>query len=110
MRCHRSTRFCAALTRWASVRCAATGMIRLTPNSTPFSMAHSMRSNLKMERRGIKRGAGRGRNNVAELKLDPVAGDAYDTTAADAFPGRDVELLPNPSAKHLREMLGMRAD
>ncbi len=52
---------------------------------------------------------GRGRNDIAELKLDSVAGDAYDTAAADVFPSRDVEFLPNPSAKHLREVLGMRA-
>ena len=33
-----------------------------------------------------------------------------DTTAADAVPGRDVEFLSDPSAKHLREMLGVSAD
>jgi hypothetical protein len=49
-------------------------------------------------------------NNLAELKLHPVTGDAYDPTAADAVSGRDVEFLPDSSAKHLRKVLGMRSD
>ena len=63
-----------------------------------------------MERTRVRSGGRSGRNNFAELELDPVVGDADDATAADAFPSRDIELLPDPAAKHLREMLGVSAD
>ena len=109
MRCQRSTRFCAALARWASVRCATTGMIRLAPSSTHFSMAHSMRSNLKMERTRVRLGL-RDTNNFAKFKLDPIVRDAGDTAAADKVTGRDIKFLPDSSAKDLREMPGVRTD
>ena len=45
----RPTRFAAELARCFSVRPASTGIILATPSSVHFSIAHSMRSNLKME-------------------------------------------------------------
>ena len=55
-----------------SVRCAITGTMRATPSSTHFSIAHSMRSNLKMERTRVRLGTGCGRNDFAEFELDPI--------------------------------------
>src|SRR4029077_11502849 len=51
-----------------------------------------------------------GRNNCAELKLDPVIGDAHDTTATDAVPSRAAKFLPDTGAKHSSKMLGVGAD
>src|ERR1700690_3384347 len=51
-----------------------------------------------------------GRDNFAKFKLDPAIRDACDATTANAFPGRDIELLPHPATKHLREVLGMSTD
>ena len=50
------------------------------------------------------------RNDLAELELDSIVRDAGDATAADALTRGDVKLLPDLSAKHLREMPGVRAD
>ena len=49
-------------------------------------------------------------NNFAELKLDPIVRDTGNTAAADKVTGRDVKFLPDPSAKDLREMPGVRTD
>jgi hypothetical protein len=51
-----------------------------------------------------------GRNDFAELKLDPPGGDVGDTTAADTLTSHNVKFLPDPAAKHLREMLGVETD
>ena len=48
MRRQRSTRFSAAIARCFSVRRAITGTIVVTFSSVHFSIAHSMRSNLKI--------------------------------------------------------------
>ncbi len=50
------------------------------------------------------------RNDFAELELDSIVRDAGDATAADALTRCDVKFLPDPSAKHLREVLGVCAD
>ena len=63
-----------------------------------------------MERTRVRLGVRIGRNDFAELELDPVVRDAADATAADAVTGGDVKFLPDPSAKYLREMLGVRTD
>ena len=110
IRCQRSTRFAAAFARWVSVRCATTGTIRLAPSSTHFSIAHSMRSNLKMERSNGQVGLGSGGNDFAQFEFDPAVGDADDATAADAFDSCDVEFLPDACAKHVSKMLGVRTD
>jgi hypothetical protein len=47
---------------------------------------------------------------LAELKLDPAGGDVGDTTSADTLTSHNVKFLPDPAAKHLREMLGVEAD
>ena len=63
-----------------------------------------------MESRRVRVGTAGGRNDFAELELDPVVGDADDTTAADVVSGGDIEFLPDASAKHLREMVGVGTD
>ena len=45
---HRSHRFVAACTKCFSLRCAINGIIRSTPNSVSFSIAHSIRSKRTM--------------------------------------------------------------
>ena len=55
-RFQRSARFTDAEARCVSVRRAITGTIFETPSSVAFSIAHSMRSNLKMESSRVMRG------------------------------------------------------
>ena len=102
MRCQRSWRFPAAAARWASVRRAMTGMIRATPISVHFSIAHSMRSNLKMARTRVTCGAGR--RSPSLLRRARTQRDRSEieviVPAANGVAGSNVEFLPNFGAQN----------
>ena len=92
------------------MRRAITGTIRETPSSVHFSIAHSMRSNLKIARtRVISASSARG-NLFAQLELDAVVAYGCDSSAAHGFAGGDVELLSDASAEHAHQMIRMLAD
>ena len=48
-----------------------------------------------------------GWNDFAQFEFDPAIGDADDAAATDIFSSRDIKFLPNPGAKHIREVVGM---
>ena len=69
-----------------------------------------MRSNLKMDSTRVRPEAGAAGITSPSSNSTRLVGDVDDAAAADALTSGDVKFLPNPAAKHLREMLGVAPD
>ena len=107
MRRQRSTRFSAASARCFSVRRAMTGTIVVTFSSVHFSIAHSMRSNLKTASSKVIGTTAFARNFFAESELHAVIGDAGDGGAPNLIAARYLELLAHARAQSSRQMRGV---
>ena len=110
IRCQRWWRFCAAEARCVSVRRAMTGMMRATPISVHFSIAHSMRSNLKMARTRVTWGAGRTAcslprvNSTRSPEIEVIFPRRTESPVATS------NVLPDLSAQNASQMQSMLAD
>ena len=74
-----------------------------------FSIAHSMRSNLKMaSSKSEIEWRSRG-HFFAKFELDPAVRDGYDASAADHGVGGDIEFLANAGAQNADQVIGVVA-
>ena len=105
----RSARFAAAWARCLSVRSATIGTIRPQPSSTAFSMAHSIRSNLKTLSSRVTGSCGCRFQFAKECEVDAVAIDGCDAGEPGAAAGDNVKLHAWLGAEHTAEMLGLIA-
>ena len=100
----RSHRFVAACTKCFSLRCAVNGIIRATPNSVSFSIAHSIRS-----KRTTLNPTIRGRDSPASTSScsenSTVFADTFSTTPRrTACPATISNSCPNLCAQNTRQM------
>src|ERR1700730_7194988 len=54
--------------------------------------------------------SGGGGNDFAQVKFDPALGDIRNMPAADIFTRANIEFLPNATAQHACEMVGVRTN
>ena len=92
-------------------------MMRATPISVHFSIAHSMRSNLKMARANVILGAAPGKPNfsdwcpfVPSANSIAIIGDRSDGSATNLVASGNIEFLANFRAQDASQMRRMFAD
>src|SRR5581483_3404141 len=84
-------------------------MKRPTPSSVHFSMAHSMRSNLKMERAKVRFATGTTESSP-QGEFDALIFDFRDCAAAHYAVYGNIELLTHSGPQDPRKMFGVGSD
>ena len=101
IRRHRSTRLAAACARCFSLRRAITGTMHSAPSSVAFSIAHSMRSNLKTESSSVTGERGISLHFGDQVEPNRIARDSRDHAVPNPSrrpPGR----TPSPAVRAAR--------